>query len=277
MKRIFIILLSTLIILPSATLLSCTMFTLTKNGNTLVGNNEDWSNPNTKIWFVLPENGKNGIVYFGFDNFSPQGGMNDQGLVFDYMATPPLNVKNSLHKETYRGNLMNKVMKECATVEEALKLIDKYNLKYFRRFQVMIVDKSGASTIIEGDVIHRKKNDFQVCTNFYLSQLKQGEVIPCDRYKIATDLLTKNELTVDVFRNILAAVHQEGDLGGTQYSNIYDVNRGLIYLYHFHNYENVIIINLEEELKKGEHTIDLPSLFPDTYAAIKYRKKYNSK
>ena len=71
MKRIFIILLLTLIILPCETLFSCTMFTLTKNGKTLVGNNEDWRNPNTKIWFVLPDKGKYGIVYFGFDNLSP--------------------------------------------------------------------------------------------------------------------------------------------------------------------------------------------------------------
>ncbi len=274
MKRIFLILLLTLIVLPSETLFSCTMFTLTKNGKTLVGNNEDWRNPNTKMWFVLPEEGKYGIVYFGFDDLTPQGGMNDQGLVFDYMATQPLEVKNSLHKETFRGDLMDKVMRECATVEEALNLVDHYNLQYFRSFQVMIVDKSGDSAIIEGDVIQRKKGNFQVCTNFYLSQLKEGDDIPCDRYKIATNLLSKNELTIDAFRNILAAVHQEGAQGGTLYSNIYDVNRGLVYLYHFHNYENVVAINLEDELKKGEHTIDLPTLFPDTFAAIQFNNRH---
>ncbi len=272
MKRIFLILLLALILLPTETLFSCTMFTLTKNGKTLVGNNEDWRNPNTKIWFVLPEGEKHGIVYFGFDDFTPQGGMNDQGLVFDYMATPPLEVTKSLHKEIFRGDLMDKVMRECASVKDALNLIDHYNLQYFRNFQVMIVDQSGDSAIIEGDVIHRKKGNFQVCTNFYLSQLKEGEDIPCGRYKIATNLLSNNELTIDAFRNILAAVHQEGVQGGTLYSNIYDVNRGLIYLYHFHNYENAVIINLEDELKKGEHTIDLPSLFPNTFAAIQFIK-----
>ncbi|UCE41424.1 MAG: hypothetical protein JSV17_00065 [Candidatus Aminicenantes bacterium] len=277
MKRLVITLFMIFFILPALTSFSCTMFTLTKNGITLVGNNEDWKNPNTKIWFALPEKGKYGTVYFSFDDMNPQGGMNDQGLVFDYMATQPLEVKNSLHKVKFRGDLMQKVMRECATVEEALKLIDKYNLQYFRKFQVMIVDKSGDSAIIEGDVIQRKKGNFQVCTNFYLSQLEEGEEIPCDRYKIATKLLNNNELTIDAFRNILSAVHQEGDWGGTQYSNIYDVNRGLVYLYHFHNYENVVVINLEEEFKKGKHTIDIPSLFPDTYAAIRYRKNYKTR
>ncbi len=277
MKKTVLAIFLLLVILRAATLFGCTMFTCTINGITLVGNNEDWKNPNTKMWFILPGNGKYGIVYFGFDDLNPQGGMNDQGLVLDYMATAPFKVKNSLHKKTYRGNLMHKVMRECASVEEALKMIDSYNLKYFRRFQVMIVDKSGASAIIEGDVIHRKKGNFQVCTNFYLSQLKEGEDIPCDRYKIATKLLSQNEVTVDVFRKILSAVHQEGDWGGTLYSNIYDVNRGLVYLYHFHNYENVVVINLEEEFKKGKHTVDLPSLFPDTFAAIQFMKKHNTK
>ena len=276
MKRLFIALFLLFVFLPAVTLFSCTMFTLTKKGKTLVGNNEDWKNPNTKIRFVLPEKGKYGVVYFSFDDMSPQGGMNDQGLVFDYMATQPLEVKTSRHKEKFRGDLMQKVMRECATVDEALKLLDKYNLQYFRRFQVMMVDKSGNSAIIEGDVIQRKKKSFQVCTNFYLSQLEKGEEIPCDRYKIATNLLNKNELTIDSFRNILSAVHQEGDWGGTQYSNIYDVNRGLVYLYHFHNFENVVVIDLEEEFKKGEHTIDLPSLFPETYAANRYTKRYNA-
>jgi penicillin V acylase-like amidase (Ntn superfamily) len=274
MKRKFLALFLTLLLLPGATLFSCTMFKLTINGKTLVGNNEDWKNPNTKIRFVIPEDGKYGVVYFSFDNLSPQGGMNDQGLVFDYMATQPLEVKNSVQKKRFRGDLMQKVMRECATVKEALQLLDKYNLQYFRKFQVMIVDKSGDSAIIEGDVIQRGKGNFQVCTNFYLSQLKKGEDIPCDRYKIATNLLSKNELTVDAFRNILSAVHQEGDWGGTLYSNIYDVNRGLVYLYHFHNYENVVVINLEEEFKKGNHTVDLPSLFPDTFAANQFRKNY---
>ncbi|MFC2097537.1 carcinine hydrolase/isopenicillin-N N-acyltransferase family protein [Bacteroidota bacterium] len=256
-------------------LFSCTMFMSTKNGRTLVGNNEDWKNPNTKMWFVPPENGNHGIVYFGFDNLFPQGGMNDQGLVFDGMATSPLKVKNSLHKKNYSGRLIEKIMKECSSVDEVLKVLDKYNLESFARFQLMFVDKNGESAIIEGDEIQRKKGNFQVCTNFYLSQLEKNDPIPCERYKIASNMLKQNEPSIESFRKILSAVHQEGDWGGTQYSNIYDVNKGLIYLYHYHNYENVVEINLIEELKKGYHVVDIPVLFPDTYAAGNYKRLYN--
>lgn len=32
---------------------ACTAFCATGGGLVLVGNNEDWSNPRTKLWFVL--------------------------------------------------------------------------------------------------------------------------------------------------------------------------------------------------------------------------------
>lgn len=63
--------------------MGCSMIKLTKNGKTIVGNNEDQMNPNTRIWFEKNKNGGYGAVYVGFDNLFPQGGMNTMGLVFD--------------------------------------------------------------------------------------------------------------------------------------------------------------------------------------------------
>ncbi len=65
---------------------SCTVFYAADENVALAGNNEDWNNPLTKIWFLPPEEAKYGRVYVGFDDFSPQGGMNDQGLFFDGLA-----------------------------------------------------------------------------------------------------------------------------------------------------------------------------------------------
>jgi len=45
------------------------------------------------------------------------------------------------------------------------------------------------------------------------------------------------------------------------YSNVYDLNEGIVYLYYFYNYENVVEINLEEELALGEHVYFLADLF----------------
>jgi hypothetical protein len=59
---------------------SCTIFMASKGGKTLVGNNEDFIDPESYVWFLPSENGKYGRVYFGFGIGLPQGGMNDQGL-----------------------------------------------------------------------------------------------------------------------------------------------------------------------------------------------------
>ena len=66
--------------------LPCSMFRITKNGQTLVCNNEDYSNPNTKVWYRPNRDGKYGAIYFGFDDLIPQGGINEAGLVFDYFG-----------------------------------------------------------------------------------------------------------------------------------------------------------------------------------------------
>lgn len=265
------------IFLISNVMFPCTVFFASNGCIVLGGNNEDGSNPNTKVWFLPPEDGKYGRVYFGYDNFVPQGGMNDQGLFFDFTATPPLEVVQSKGKEIYKGNLMDKIMEECATVEEALKVFDKYNLQSMRRSQTFIGDRKGNSAIIEGDEILRKTGKYQALTNFYQSKVKSGEY-PCERYNIALEMLekNKNKISVDLFRRILAAVHQEGEWK-TLYSNIYDLKQGIIYLYHFHNFEEMVKIDLEEELNKGKHTYDLPSLFPRLFAAEQYQQKWKNK
>lgn len=275
MKRVFCTSVVLMIFFSGSIAFGCTFFKLSKPGLTLVGNNEDWKNPNTRVRFVPPGETGYGAVYFGFDDGFPQGGMNDQGLAFDYMATPPLEVKNSLNKQRYRGDLLQKIMRECADVAEALAVLEQYNLQFFRKFQLMLVDRKGESAIVEGDITHRDKGKFQVCTNFYLSQLKKGEDPPCARYKIASKMLLEGEVTVDTCRKVLAAVHQEGDWGGTQYSNIYDTKNKLVYLYHFHNFENVVVIDMQQEFKKGEHSRELPKLFPTTFAAERYTAQYN--
>ena len=87
MKKSLKIAILLLIVLTSAPLLACTAFFVSQGDKVLVGNNEDYINPITKIWFEPAEDKKYGRVYFGFDNFWPQGGMNDQGLFFDGFAT----------------------------------------------------------------------------------------------------------------------------------------------------------------------------------------------
>ena len=166
-----------------------------------------------------------------------------QGLVFDGFYTPYLKLNDSMKKEKCDCYLFIKAMEECETVEEVIKLYRRYDLKNqgLEHAQYMFVDKKGDSVIIEGDKVFRKTKPYQVVTNFYLSRLKEEDKIPCDRYKTVLEMLPKMEISLENFRKILAATHVETDRGGTQYSNIYDVNRGLVYLYHFHNFASLVV------------------------------------
>jgi hypothetical protein len=130
-----------------------TAFMMSDGERVRVGNNEDYNIPYTRVWFVPAENGQYGRVYFGYDNWSRQGGMNDQGLFFDFFATKPLEVKLSKEKPKFQGPMIDTMLAECATVEQVLDMFGQYNLEFMMKFQMFVVDKTGDAAIIEGDHI----------------------------------------------------------------------------------------------------------------------------
>ena len=163
---------------------ACTGFVAHDAGIVLVGNNEDWGEPYSMIWFLPQEKGKYGRVYFGFDGGGfAFGGMNDQGLFFDLYSLPRKPVQTSEHRKFGKMDLILTIMETCATVEEALQVLREYNLKFLERMQIMLADKTGDAIIIEEtDVIHRKQSRYQVVTNFRLSEVQQQD-ITCWRLK----------------------------------------------------------------------------------------------
>jgi hypothetical protein len=250
---------------------------VTDGQRVFVGNNEDYNIPHTRVWFIPAENGQYGRVYFGYDNWSPQGGMNDQGLFFDFFATKPLEVKLSKEKPKFQGPMIDTMLAESATVGEVLDMFGQYNLEWMSKGQMFVVDKTGDAAIIEGDHIVRKSGSYQVVTNFYQSKVKENRR-PCEwykpscvQYKTAESMLTEGgTASVAHFRDILEATHRNTLYARTLYSNIYDLKNGLVYLYYLHNFDNEVVIDLNEELKKGRHYYELPSLFGKK---LKYGRK----
>jgi hypothetical protein len=285
MKRFIMLIIILLALVPGSSLYACTGFCISKGDTVLFGNNEDHIDPDSKVFYVPAEKGKYGGVYFGFDNPPfPQGGMNEKGLVFDMFAIDPNKVKNSLDKpKVPLDQLIDKVMSECATVDEALEIFDKYNLAFMEKFMLFIADANGDSAIIERDTVLRKKGKYQVVSNFVVSNFYQsktrkedfncGRDINCGRYLIATAMLEDaDDISVDLAKRVLAATHNEAPYYPTVYSYICDLKRRIVYLYHFHNFQNEVVIDLKAELAKGARTIDLPDLFPKTYVAENFKK-----
>ena len=254
---------------------ACTGFIADNDAVVLVGNNEDWPEPCSMVWFLPHEKGKYGRMYFGFSSGGPPfGGMNDQGLFFDKFGLARKPVQTSEQRKDGRADLILRIMETCATVEEALQVLKQYNLKFLERVQLMLADKTGDAAIIEdAEVIHRKQGKYQVVTNFRLSEIQPQDTIHW-RYKKANSLLQKKPVSFESFRDILDAVHLEDRRWPTQYSNIYDLKNGVVYVYHFHDFQRKVVFNLYEELRKGKHSYELPSLFPDTVKKQFYLQYY---
>jgi len=246
--------------------LGCTIFKVTRAGVTLVGNNEDGTDRVTYLWFVPASRGKYGRVYFTLSDKWPQGGMNERGLFYDGTAGPWKEVVKSAGKRDYRGNLSEKMLEECATVDEALALLQRYNLGYFRNGQMFLADRLGNSAIVEGDVVIRGRQNDQIATNFYHSNPAMGG-FPCHRYDIAEAMIAgMRSPSADYVRAILQAVHLEG-YSYTQYSTICDLTTLTIHYFKDSDFAKSVTIDLKAELRKGERWFDSTGFFERNPAA----------
>ena len=81
---------------------------------------------------------------------------------------------------------------------------------------------------------------------------------------------------MELFRDVLNATHQELPYYPTLYSNIYDLKKGLIYLYYYHDFENVVVIDVAAELAKGFHYYSLASLFPSNTEAVDFERQHTT-
>jgi tetratricopeptide (TPR) repeat protein len=276
MKRLSYLLIIILFIAVADSSEGCTIVMVAKGKIVLAGNNEDWKNPKTKIWFIPASDGEYGRVCVGFNDLNPQGGMNDQGLFLDANALAPTGWKPEEGKSNFPGHLLDRILAECATVEDAIILCDKYNIPALAQARFPIADRTGASVVIEygkGKVQYvRKTGVYQIATNFVITNVTD-ENYPCTRYRTADKILKNAEdVSLDLVRAVLSATHQEGQYP-TLYSNICDLRNGILYLYNFHNFEEVVQFNLEEELKKGKKTYDIPSFFTRTHMAYVFERQ----
>jgi hypothetical protein len=256
----------------------CTIFAASFGDTVLFGNNVDDANPNTFYWVERPSTGDYGVVYLGFNE--PQGGINEKGLAFDTNGLPaaPLNPRPELRY--FPGGptgIIKNIMRKCSTVEEAIELAQHYNWGPSLDDQWLLADASGDAVVISagpvGELAFTRKqpgDGFLVSTNF--NRAYPSGRINSWRYNTATKMLAaieqKSDLTVDYARSVLDAVHQEGvylskeHLLDTQYSNIFDLRSGTIYLYYWHQFDTVITVDVADEISRAPYRSRVRDLFP---------------
>lgn len=257
---------------------ACSMFVIIKDGKVMVGNNEDFWNQNSRMWFERGNKDEFGVVYVGFDDLWPQGAINDQGLVFDGFAMPYLEIKEYEGKvPPEQEDFLQFIMRTCSNVEEVKDIFLKWDLRGMETSMFYFVDKSGKQLIVEGDFIDIRNQSYDIISNFYPSQCDNLNDVTIKHYQKGRKLIeTKQDTSVSVFTSLLDSLHQESSWGGgTLYSTLYDLKEGIIYLYYNHDFNNVITININEELQKENHIIEILKLFPDNKKGQEFYKNYN--
>ncbi len=242
----------------------CTIVSCARNGQVFAAGNEDdyLSTLYARVWFNPPTNGHYGMVSFGLPDLQAQTIMNEYGLFVDFTAQYSINPSKFNIQHPYYGDLFFEILSTCKNVKEALAFLKDHQYAYSS--QALLADAEGNSVIVNVEANTIKEGDYQVNTNFNICDLKKG--VSDRRYNIAKEMLSGHaNLSVGYFRDILNRTHQEGNLT-TLYSYVFDIKKGLIYVYFFHNFDNAWVIDIKKELKKDYRLENLADHFPTSYA-----------
>ena len=250
--------------IPVTHVFACLILFITDGKTVLVANHEDWYARDSEVTFIPAQGKRFGMLYFDFASEKiAQGGMNTAGLFFDGTRTPfaPYN-ENDLKKDC-KCYIWKKILEECATVDEAVRYVMKYKVPEIEEVHILFADKKGNSAVIgvyDGKLqIHKRTGNHQLLTNFNLTNPSYGDEPPCQRFATAEKMLgADSSVTVENLEKILSKTHQDAF---TVYSNIYNLTSGDVYVYNRADFTKKIKLNLLTELKKGKHSISIPSLF----------------
>lgn len=227
---------------------ACTIFILTDGEHVLFFNNEDWENPRTRLWFIPAGKDYYGCAYVGFDNCWAQGGVNTEGLAFDWVAGFNDTFDPASGLKLPRGNPSQRMLESCASVKEAIAFYQQNSEPSFSRARILIADKTGASVIIGA-------KDGKL-------SIEQSD--RCRGFGYGADVLErmlakKPHADVQSGVKILKAALQKGQYA-TKYSNVFDLKTGDIHIFDLQRSDRGVKLNLSDEFAKGPHYYDLPEL-----------------
>jgi tetratricopeptide (TPR) repeat protein len=216
-------------------------------------------------------------MYVGFMD-TPQGAINEAGLVVDGFATSWQPVENSNGKTKISlDTALVKVMQTMSTVEEVKAYYEGLDLSEMAMYQLVFIDKSGTYLIIEGDELIIGDDSEKTFSNFYYSQASSIKEIQLPYYQKGIEYIdsTKSEITLDYCSNVMKNMIQT-DITATQYSTIYDLDEMKVRVYFHHDFNEFIELDLFEEFKKEDYKVKMADLFSDGSSGKQFYYKYNN-
>jgi len=240
---------------------ACTIFVLTDGNNTYFFNNEDNTNPNSRIWFIPIGKNHFGCGYVGYDDGAAQGGVNTEGLAFDWYAGKSVEYipKDSLI--TIEDSTSERMLESCSNIDEAIEFYKTYREPSFAGATIIIADKTGASVIIGA------RNG-----ELYFEKIVESRVLgwaSSTFNKIYNDE-TKIDLKggAEILKKCMFP-EEEGYNAGTKYSNSYNLRNGDMTFFNFKTNSESTTINLFSELEKGAHYYEIAELEKQKQESIK--------
>ena len=264
-------LLASLLLLPLP-LMACTAYVMHKDGRTFIGNNEDSWCTQGRVRFAPAADGGYGAVYFSswtghpYVDWSDQIGMNEAGLVFDGLGIQPKDAVAQPGKQTlYFTELSRRLMERCATVPEAVALLEDYNRSFLHHSMLFLADANGAYAIVQSDTVIVGNEPHFAVGNWRMACNTDMDAVPIPRLQQGRSLLAEGVApTVEGALSVLSGMRSCREFlgNGTFFSTLFEPDSGRVHLYFYHDFEHPVVFDLREELAKGAHIVDLPSLFP---------------
>ncbi len=247
----------TMLLLVAATLgvYPCSIFKYTVAGRTYFCGNEDWTAVDPAMLTSKARGKEFGYVLFGWKSYLPryvQAGINSKGLCFDWAAVPPQQYVRDTAKDDLSLDFTTDVLRNCATVDEAIDYIRRYNIPHLAEEHIMLADKTGKSCVIEYNhsqlQLIRSVSDYQFITNFHLTDRSLGWY-PCDRFAKMEAFFGEQGNKETQVVELLERIHQEGQYP-TVYSYVFDLSRMQITVFHNHNYRVSKVYSLDDLMSK---------------------------
>lgn len=259
----------------------CTCFVVkNEQDEILYGRNFDYSYSPTLQVFTEPENGYASVstVNLSFIGYSeenlPEGsvfnkfltlaapylpcdGMNEKGVAIASLSVPKAEAPYDSHKITLNiSTAMRLVLDKAATVDEAVELLQKYNIyfSYDIAGHYLISDASGKSVLVEYydnelQIVETDSN-YQIASNFIAYDgvnIGSGGT-EFQRYDtVEKEILDNNGVLNDEEAvSLLAEVGVwDGDIDKLQWSVVYNLTTGEVHFFSHRNTDNVIMSKLK--------------------------------
>ncbi len=259
--------------------LGCSAFTIVMNGKVVLAALNDFSyNGNFKLLVRAPENGLQGRVCIAMDTapgWSPMGMkcVNDEGLAITHANVPRSQTPYDQDKPQFRHDFLQKIVSECTTVKQAISMIKAYSLppgEHGAHVHLMLADPSGDAAVVEWEdgavKVTRRQGSTLLMTNSLLSKAEADG--PKSRYARASKLLpgiksASVEEAISVMKELSVYVKIKGAEVGTIDSAVWDLTSRKLYFFYKRDFDHPLVLNLDEEMRKGSRIVELKELFPN--------------